>query len=447
MKYKKSRYNYIVGKGNDNEKIMFNTFTSAMVTINPHLEKIISVSEIYLNELESEDLEYIESLVELGFLVECSYDEIIGLEMLGEREKYRNDNELHITIAPTMDCNMECPYCFQSDDIKTTIMSYKICDNIIQFIDERLKNRPYLHITWFGGEPLMAMKQIAYLSERLIEICNQNEVTYNSSIVTNGYNLTAENAKVLKEKYKVSFAQVTIDGLEEQHNRKRILKKGVDSFSKIISNIKLAVEHLEIVIRVNVDNDNKGSLNDLIDYLLIKESLLGKVSVGISPVFDFEDKKNCNYNNYCSKEAWNIESLEVLKHYLTIDHVENFHSATLQPSLVSCSANVYDSYIFDSDGDIYKCFLSLGKKPFSIGNVIEINRKSYLLNNEKHKRWISTSHARECNSCVFLPLCQSGCLYERFEQNKSHICLKSKDNIKEILMETYNYYESIKIGE
>jgi len=234
---------------------------------------------------------------------------------------------------------------------------------------------------------------------------------------------------------------VTIDGIEEQHNKKRILKSGGQSFKKIIENVKFAAELMTVVIRVNVDMENRSTLKELIDYLLIKEDLKGKIKLGFSPVFDFDEKKNLDYNNYCKKDVWNAESLNALKHFLTIDVIENITTASFNPSAVSCSANVYDSFIFDSDGDIYKCFLTIGKKSFSIGNVDEYLINNEVINNATHQKWIDANHAEECDECVYLPVCQSGCLYDRIKANKYHICLKSKDNIKDLLMETYNYYE------
>ena len=36
-----------------------------------------------------------------------------------------------LTIAPTLACNMDCPYCYEKE--KTGVMSQEILDNIINF--------------------------------------------------------------------------------------------------------------------------------------------------------------------------------------------------------------------------------------------------------------------------------------------------------------------------
>jgi len=177
MKYKQSKYNLLLGKGADEENILYNTFTSAMVAVDSHLESIIANKEINSNNLNEADLGNIKSLLELGFLVESSFDELVNIDFIANREKYRTDTELNITIAPTMACNMECPYCFQNDDFKFTYMTTEICDKIIEFITSRLANRPYLNVAWFGGEPLLAMSQIQYISNKLINLCKQKKFT------------------------------------------------------------------------------------------------------------------------------------------------------------------------------------------------------------------------------------------------------------------------------
>ena len=48
-------------------------------------------------------------------------------------------------------------------------------------------------VSWYGGEPLMALPIIEKLSEAFFRLCEENGVKYTESIVTNGYLLTKEN--------------------------------------------------------------------------------------------------------------------------------------------------------------------------------------------------------------------------------------------------------------
>jgi len=447
MKYKSSKYNIFVGRNKEHNAIIYNSYSSALISINNDLEQLISSDGFSVNQGDLDNLSHINTLLELGIVVDNDYEEDIAMEFLSMREKYRTDKQLQITIAPTMKCNMICPYCFQSENYDSEEMEYDICDKIVDFIDKMVINHPYLSVTWFGGEPLIALNPIEYISKRLIDICAKKNILYNSSIITNGYLLDSETAKNLFEKCAISSAQITLDGLEEQHDKKRILREGGKSFSTIINNIKSASDLLKIVVRVNVDKSNQGKLEGLIEKLLIDENLKGKISIGISPVFDFQERKNCEYNEFCSKNLWNIESIVAMRRFCEIDHIDRFCYATLQPSLVSCSANIFDSFIFDPQGEVYKCFMSLGKKKYSIGNIKDISNFERLIYNHKHKEWVDASPAIECKKCVYLPLCQSGCLFDRMQKGISRLCFKNKENLISILFETYSIFEKSQVEE
>ena len=74
-------------------------------------------------------------------------------------------------IAPTMDCNMACPYCFESnaDNYMSEEVQERTFDFAINFL--KMHNCKTFHVIWFGGEPLMSKEIIYKLSRRFIEYC------------------------------------------------------------------------------------------------------------------------------------------------------------------------------------------------------------------------------------------------------------------------------------
>ena len=96
---------------------------------------------------------------------------------------------------------------------------------VCSFVEGWAKFIHNLSIDWYGGEPLLEMDLIKNMSKQFIAICQEKEVQYNSSMVTNGYHLTPQIAKELKE-LKVENIQITIDGPEDIHNARRILANG-----------------------------------------------------------------------------------------------------------------------------------------------------------------------------------------------------------------------------
>lgn len=162
-------------------------------------------------------------------------------------------------------------------------MSEQLQEKIIALVAQFAKENQDIHITWFGGEPLLAKEIIYYMSERLLEICQQADVKYVAGIITNGYLLDEETVLMLK-KYNVESVQVTLDGIPEIHNKKRKLKDNRDesTFDTIIENITCAKKHeLQISIRVNVDRETEKDLERLLDIMieknLGKELYLGRI--------------------------------------------------------------------------------------------------------------------------------------------------------------------------
>lgn len=91
-------------------------------------------------------------------------------------------------------------------------------------------------MNWTGGEPLLEFKNITSLMERINFIANKNKISIDHFMVRNGYLLTSDRAKKLKE-LGVKRIQITIDGSKKSHDQRRILANKEGTFDKIIENI------------------------------------------------------------------------------------------------------------------------------------------------------------------------------------------------------------------
>lgn len=82
------------------------------------------------------------------------------------------------------------------------------------------------------------------------------------SAITNGYDLDCFEA--LLSPNAIKFVQITIDGIPERHNKRRIHAQGVPTFDKIVNNIGMALRHgVKVSVRVNTDSDNIEDLKAL----------------------------------------------------------------------------------------------------------------------------------------------------------------------------------------
>ena len=101
-------------------------------------------------------------------------------------------------------------------------------------------------ITLYGGEPLLAENKdiVTYIVEEGVKR------GYKFEAITNGYDLDCFLDLLSSEK--INKLQITIDGVKEEHNVRRIHYKYHDSFDKIISNLKLALKKdVFISVRIN----------------------------------------------------------------------------------------------------------------------------------------------------------------------------------------------------
>src|SRR5207237_369308 len=94
---------------------------------------------------------------------------------------------------------------------------------------------------------------------------------------TNGYLLDEETCAQLSER-RVSSVQVCLDGPPEVHDRMRPLAGGRGSFWHIIQNLHHAIKRLAVAVRMNVDTENFGHTEELLQ-ILAGEGFAGKLTV------------------------------------------------------------------------------------------------------------------------------------------------------------------------
>ncbi|WP_231503507.1 radical SAM protein [Paenibacillus sp. 1-18] len=183
--------------------------------------------------------------------------------------RYQNQT-LNLTILPTFSCNFRCPYCFENLTSKSgkSSFSQKIQNEILTFIEESIKklNIKRIVVNWTGGEPLLEFKKITILMERINLIADENKINVAHFMVSNGYLLTVERAKILSE-LGVKRIQITIDGSKASHDQRRILANQEGTFDKIMRNIEDSCDFIHITLRTNVDLNNIQSMDEYMEYM------------------------------------------------------------------------------------------------------------------------------------------------------------------------------------
>lgn len=181
--------------------LLYNTFTTSLVELSDVLYKEIFIEDNF-------SLPEVAALYSMGFLVDDTYDEIEAMESI-RRDVVKNSSEkiANIIIAPTLECNAHCFYCFENGYRKGR-MTQKTADALVEFLVKHW-NGEKLGITWFGGEPLLTSDIIDYISEKLTE----RNIIYGCKITTNGSLFEkhiAEKAKSLWHVEKVGYVCIMV---------------------------------------------------------------------------------------------------------------------------------------------------------------------------------------------------------------------------------------------
>lgn len=173
---------------------------------------------------------------------------------------------LGLVIAPTLGCNFNCEYCFEDTQDDITKMSEEIQEKVVEFVKSNSKNIDCIDVTWYGGKPTLCMDIIENLSKRFIEICDEKNINYEAGIITNGY-LISQKASDMFKKYKINQVQITVDGLEKEHNRRRPLKGG-KTFEEIVKGLHILNKNkININLRVNIDRNNYQSFKEVVAFI------------------------------------------------------------------------------------------------------------------------------------------------------------------------------------
>lgn len=418
-----SKYNYIFNTQHGD--FLYNSFTNNLMQVSPDFLEIVDLCKTGKYSQVSTDV--IESLNKHHILVDDDLDlyEQIKAERLASRY---NTKYLSLTIAPTTGCNFKCSYCYEAGVTANIVKDKTVSiEDIVAFVDS-FKSIDFLRVTWYGGEPLLMSDYIESLSNKFKEMF----ADYNAYMITNGYLLDKSKAAKLKA-LNIKGLQITVDGLEATHNKRRPHKTNADSFQRIISNLdNLFNVYPEVLVslRINVDKTNEYEYHKLYQFLKTK---FGKYNVNIHPGY-VTDEFSSEPNRCCFL-------YDEINDFVIRQYDDYSIPISLYPSssFGECCARHMTSFVIGPRGELYKCWNDIGIVNREVGNV-----KDFSLSNKKAVRYLLTNDPLEnenCKDCFCFPICNGGCPYNRIyhsdKQNK--FCEAKKESIKAFLPRYVDY--------
>jgi uncharacterized protein len=402
-----SQYNYIFQK--DEKHYLYNFNTNALIKLDPN--NLVKLMNVKKDPALLENVQQREQLIKYKIFIENETEEINNY--INEVKNYRkSDSVFDVFIYPTLACNLECPYCFQSTYTRHT-MDVETVSNTINFVSSNINksDKKIVGITWIGGEPLLAVDKIEKIIDGLnANIKNIDNIEFRQSIVTNGVLLSDKIIRKL-DRLKIYEIQLTIDGLFNEHDQRRPAKNNKNTFDIIIENIKQTVmisKKFKIKIRVNIDNNNKSQFVKIYQFL-IEKFFEHKEQIQIYPGFITEYGRVCkSVPDDCS---FNLSNTEKAIFFLDLYRNNGIIGTDFLPkkNQGSCMARTKNSYAIGPKGYIYKCATIVGESELAVGNV---NDPEYITNTKILAQFLVEEDYLDdlnCKNCNLFMVCGGGC--------------------------------------
>ena len=372
-----------------------------------------------------------------GFIVREEVDELAYLEQQYRAHRY-DPRSMILTIAPTLACNFGCDYCFQGLDKAAETMSPEVQDAIVGMVESVSGEIRHLHVAWYGGEPLVRRPVVEALSDRLIALCDRANIRFDAMIVSNGYKLDAETARSLHAR-RVKQVQVTLDGMPEHHDERRVLLSGKGTFERIAANLKSWIDEvpLTVAVRVNIDERNGGRIHDLIDHL-VALGLGGKPNLKMyfAPIEAITSGCHAIADVTLSKSRYGLLEADLQRHAYEaglagLPYPPRFRG--------TCGAVRPRGFVVVPNGDLHKCWDTVSWPEKRVGTIFDV---AALDQDERVQRWLDwTPFENEtCRNCRILPVCAGACAFKfvHAEETRGEAavlpCPSWKYNIKERLV-------------
>lgn len=405
---KESKYNFFYEFDLDSEKIIaYNSRTNALALM--ELNQYEMLNNYLRLDKPIEDEKFFSDLYKGGYLVDDKIEESELLRMKLLKSRFASKG-LHLTIAPTLNCNFDCIYCYEKDVRVNSTMSEEVQTKILEMVKRNVDYIDELSVIWYGGEPLLALDVVESLSKSFIEICEKEKLKYSARIITNGYELSKDVAIRLKS-LRIDEAQITLDGPPEIHNQRRYLIGGSPTFDEILNKLSDSADILRISLRINIDKENESKIAEITD-IINKKGLKNKLDVYLGytePTNECYDVKTCLSYDEFSKLTFDFTQTLIKEEFID-------KKALKYPNLLKnyCGADAENNYVIDPRGNLYKCWTDIGIDKYVIGNILGTKGEKESAVNSIHNFMLYDPTAdEECKECKFLPICMGGCPRKR----------------------------------
>lgn len=421
-RYRSSRYNFCVPVGQDH--LLYNSFSGASIKISGS-----SADDLARQlcgppcEMRTQAIpkELFATLRRGGFLVERTVDELGAI-----RERFwsaRGRTPMVLTLTTTQDCNLGCYYCYEArsgDALDGSDVPGIVSWTRRHLVDSR---KDSLHVDWYGGEPLLNIAFIESASTALQDLCSELAVSYSASVISNG-TCWPDDVVGFIERHRIRQAQISFDGLKENHDKRRRYRKGrspdpsASSFEQAVAVVDKLLDVTRVDLRFNADHGNRVDLGPFIDFCKNRNWFDRPFPCifQLARISDFSDR--AGFLKQTKLSEGEFERLRELArsrvpHEATLDETTTRSQYPL-PRTSVCAALADDSVVFGADGHHYRCGLQVGETH----RAVVVRASDGEMKSGPDEAWwtaFDPTNQPNCSRCSFLPICWGGCPKKHLE--------------------------------
>jgi len=427
-----SMFNVRVPLDGRDDVFLMNTFTDAQLIVSRDVADVLDRVARGERHFTGDERGAVETLVENGFIVESREADHQALDAFFHDVR-EDRSQLRVTVLTTLQCNFACDYCIQGDhgdyNKHAVRMSIETAERTAQWAERRLDvvAPSTFALTFFGGEPLLNLPVLFYLSERLAESCRVRGVRMSINIITNGLLLTPAIVDRLAP-LGLNGIKVTLDGDRDTHNRMRPLRGGQGTFDRILHNVRQVAGKTRISIGGNFDAQTVESYPALLDFLREQEfaGQLAKVAFKpiIKPAQPVQPKgtfaltavsaEGKPLGGACMTSAGTGVSSACDNCHFLDDRMSYLRDETMRRGFPTmdgvhmgpCEIHKHHAHTIGPDGSLYACPGFAGEANASTGHI---DGRDEPWRRESARRFEVISAWSECDDCAFIPVCAGGC--------------------------------------
>lgn len=276
-------------------------------------------------------------------------------------------NVIHLTLLPSEKCNFRCRYCYERFELGR--MHDSVIRGVKRLLSSRAPDLDRLTLSWFGGEPLLALDVIEDIHAHVRSILHGRPgLGFRAAINTNAYLLSIEVFRALLAAGVDAF-QIAFDGPKAWHDRKRVLPDGRGTFDRVwehVTALRGLPDRFHVLIRVHVDRENREAVPGFIDQC--------------GEAFEGDTRFKVFLRPLSRLGGANDEKLRTLDGGMDCPEISRLREMVRDKGLVAydgaspvrmCYASKANAFVVRADGRVNKCTVALDHPGNQVGRLHE----------------------------------------------------------------------------